>query len=1644
MDISVVVTDSKEIFFEQLRGYIDEKLHGAERDSVVDFADQYFEQYPLEELEGLQVSDVYGSIYSWWNYLQEHNLGSPKVRVFNPSLEEDGWLCPHTVVVVLQRDMPFLVDSIRMEINRRNIAIHAVKSTIVNLARNAQHRLVELAGRDGSDKQPRSSKNKTFQKEALVCLEINLHTSESDMQELARSIDSVLTDVTAVVDDYQPLLDRAETVEKNLGLAPKKVLPEQIQESQEFIRWLMSHFTFMGYSEYEFEGAGEDKHLRELPDKRLGLFKLYGRAAASVQIDNFNPGMARFHLTPKLLTFSKSSMRSRVHRRAYSDYVVIKRYSETGEVIGESRFLGLYTSPVYTLSPTKIPVIRQKIAQVIDASGIDPSSHDGKVLKQVLETFPRDELFQSSTGELFETAIGVARINERHMVRLFMRKDLYGKFVNCIIYIPREEFNTQIRLKIQQLIGEALQTDEHEFTTYFSESSLARTHIVFRIDPDKKIDYDIRRLEQKIVDITRSWADHLRASLVESYGEERGTRLFYEYRDAFPTAYRETYEARAGVHDIESFAPLRTEDEVAMSFYQPVGVDKNAMRFKVFRLNRGLELSDVIPVLEHLGLRVIGEHPFKIQKSDGGSVWLHDFDLVFGLPITIDVHAARNHFQEAFAAIWRGQTESDAFNRLVLGARLSWREVGLLRAYAAYMKQTAFNFSQGYIANTLANHLEITRNLVALFKASFEPRVNQGKEKDLQRIERLKNKIIDSLEKVDNLNEDRIIRRYLDIISGTLRTNFFQPGADGEPKRYISFKFSPRNIPDIPEPRPMFEIFVYSPRVEGVHLRGGKVARGGLRWSDRLEDYRTEVLGLVKAQQVKNAVIVPNGAKGGFVCKRPPQAGGREALLAEGIACYKIFIQGLLDITDNFIDGEVVPPKQVIRRDEDDPYLVVAADKGTATFSDIANEISAQYNHWLGDAFASGGSQGYDHKGMGITAKGAWVSVQRHFKEKGVDIQTEDFTVIGVGDMGGDVFGNGMLLSEHICLVAAFNHLHIFVDPSPDSAASFRERKRLFETPGSSWEDYDKALIAKGGGVFSRAAKAIIITEEMQARFDIAEASLTPNELLHRLLKAPVDLIWNGGIGTYVKASFETDADVGDKANDALRVDGRDLRCRVFGEGGNLGMSQLGRIEYALNGGACNTDFIDNAAGVDCSDHEVNIKILLNDIVTAGDMTQKQRNKLLADMTDTVSELVLTNNYRQTQAISLAQYQAPARIGEYRRLINALEAEGRLNRVLEFIPDDDTLLERQTQGNYLTRPELSVLISYAKVALKEELTGSDVPEDPYMAKAVEHPFPPVLRKKYRKQIYGHHLRREIVATQVANDMVNNMGITFCHRLMESTGASVGQVAKAYVTARDIYKLDAYWRQVEALDYKVPAQLQLQLIGNIMRRVRRGTRWFLRNRRSHLAPVDEVEAFAGAIQQVIDALPDILRGAPREEWQKECDRLIESGVPEALVTNIAIPPNLHSGLGMVEAARVSGADPVRVAEIYFVLGDRLGLYWFANQISEVKVGSYWQAMAREAYMDDLESQMRTLAISLIRLAGEDRSIDESVDRWLIRHHVLADRWKAMINELQGASGSDFAMFSVALRELLDLAQASQHCESLEDDGPLCILGSEQQG
>ncbi|WP_317928689.1 NAD-glutamate dehydrogenase [Halioxenophilus sp. WMMB6] len=1647
MEINSVMTQSESQFLERLGVNIKEEQAVSQQQEFGHFTELYFHRFPLNEIQGRQYKDIYGFLAGWWQRLKCYQESDYRVVVYNPNLEEHGWLCSHTVIQVHIRDMPFLTDSIRLELNRRNIRVHFLYSRVLQVVRAANGALVSVLDRNAAVTE--LPIGHYVQNEALIYFEINLHSSSSEMMQLRNAMEDVLVDICAVVADYQPMCSEAESACQNLSLAKNNPAAnaELVAESQAFLQWLgQGHFTFLGYSEFELTAPGKSKKrvLRELTDRRRGIFRRSEAEKAPLAEADFNQGMAVFYRADDCIAFTKSNSRSRVHRSAYSDYVVVKKYSETGEVIGECRFLGLYTSAVYENKVANIPLIRDKVKYVMEQTAIDPDCYDGKTLLRILATLPRDEMFQLSKEQVLTLSTAVAQINERPLVRLFMRADPYGKFVNCLVFVPRDIFSTKIRLQIQNLIAAEIDAEECEFNTYFSESILARAHLVFRLKPGGSPEFDVHAIEQKTIDLTRGWDENLFSGLLEALGEEVGTKQYRSYQNAFSDAYREAYDARAAVADIATVSALSIDNPVAMSFYQPLGSNPKAIRFKVFHAGSPLHLSTVVPILENLGLRVLGEYPYDIEPEGAPVIWLHDFNLVFDGSANVDVSNTKRVFQEAFKAIWQGQAENDAFNRLVLGARLSWREVAILRSYARYMKQTVFNFGQSYIADTLAVHVDITRNLIALFKAKFEPRINQFSKLDKERIERLQQKIVDALENVDNLNDDRIIRRYLDLLKGTLRTNYFKKGADGEPLAYLSFKLAPREIPEIPEPRPLYEIFVYSPRIEGVHLRGGAVARGGLRWSDRLQDYRTEVLGLVKAQQVKNAVIVPSGAKGGFVVKQPPKEGGRKGLQAEAIECYKIFIRGLLDITDNIIDGQPRAPKDVVRHDGADPYLVVAADKGTATFSDIANRISLEYGHWLGDAFASGGSQGYDHKGMGITARGAWVSVQRHFREQGIDIQQQDFSVVGIGDMSGDVFGNGMLLSEHICLVAAFNHLSIFIDPNPDAAASFTERQRLFQNPQLNWEDYNRELISGGGGVFSRDLKSIVITPEMKERFQIEEPRLAPNDLINRLLKSPVDLIWNGGIGTYVKSSREINGDVGDKTNDTLRVDGNELRCRVFGEGGNLGMTQLGRVEYCLNGGACNTDFIDNAAGVDCSDHEVNIKILIDKLVAQGDMTDKQRNKLLVDMTESVAELVLANNYQQTQAISLAHHSGLERFAEYRRLIAQLESQGRLKRKLEFLPDEEGLLERHSHQKGLTRPELSVLISYVKVMLKELFAADDIVADPYICRMVESAFPALLKKNFLKEIQQHILRKEIIATQLANDMVNNGGITFYHRLFETTGAPATNIARAYVTARDVFSMPDFRSEIEQLDLKQGAELQMQELNKLVRRVRRGTRWFLRNRRSQLNPVAEVPHFNRSLAELAKIMPEVLQGEERATWQCRYQESIELGFSALYAGANALPSHLYSGLGAVEAARESKGDLRQVAQIFFFLSDRLGLNWFARQISDVSVENYWQAMARESFLDDMESQIRSLTVSFVRLKPETMDLDETYSRWMQQHKEMYDRWSTMMLELQSSSVSDFAMFSVAMRELFDLAQATSFCDNLCDVSTECTGGQASVG
>jgi len=1256
----------------------------------------------------------------------------------------------------------------------------------------------------------------------------------------------------------------------------------------------------------------------------------------------------------------------------------------------------------------------------MENSGFNPASHDGKALLTILDSHPRDELLHVTREVLAATAIGVWQIYERRVVKVFVHTDPFNKFVSCLVYLPRESFNTNTRDKIEEKIGLELGAVESELTTHFiPDSVLVRIRLVYKIENKKYLEVDAETLQAVVEKITRSWSDVFSEQSISAFGAADGAVLSRRFQNAFPSAYQEIYGPDHAHQHISLFDRLDGSDDLAIDFYQDQQELEQHLRVTLFHRNEPLELSDMVPMLENLGFRVVMEHPYSIAPESEGVIWMQDFDLEFSLDVSVDVSAVQNSFKDALLRVWRGDAEDDSFNRLVVGARLDWRAVAMLRLYARYLKQLSVPYSQEFIADTLSRHLDLTRNLVALFKSYFDPRY--ASEGESERAAGLVSKVQIGLDSIRNINEDKVIRGYLELVQATLRTNFFQTFEDGTFKSYISVKLATQRITLAPKPRPVFEIFVYSPRVEGVHLRGGKVARGGLRWSDRIEDYRTEVLGLVKAQQVKNAVIVPTGAKGGFVAKQANPAAGREAFVQEGIASYMLYVQALLDISDNMVDEQLVPPLEVVRRDGDDPYLVVAADKGTATYSDTANEISEANNFWLGDAFASGGGNGYDHKGMGITARGAWVAVQRHFHEIGVDIQTEDFSVVGIGDMGGDVFGNGMLLSEHIQLVAAFNHLHIFVDPSPDARATFVERQRLFDTPRTTWEDFNEDLMSEGSAVYSRNAKSLMLTPEIKNRFAIDADELTPTELINHILKAPVDLIWNGGIGTYIKSSSENNSEVGDRANDGLRVDGRELQCKVVGEGGNLGMTQRGRVEFCLRGGLCNTDFIDNAAGVDCSDHEVNIKILLNKQVAVGNIDVQERNILLESMTEDVASLVLDNNLRQTKSISLAMARSQQHHSEYQRYLSWLEQEDQLDRDLEFLPSDEQLTDRinRHQPSW-TRPELSVLICYSKVLLKEALAGSDLLSDPWLASAVTNYFPKALVSQFGEAVEAHSLANEIAINQVVNDLVNRVGFSFFFRQMESTGSSAEDVIRAYTVVIEVLGLKRLWQQIEEHNPRLPAATELELLHILVRLARRATRWFLRNHRLSLDCASLIADYGSPTQTLLAELPRLQKDQWKTLWSDERDELTDMGVELKLAEQLAANDSMFMSMGVVQTALQLETPVQKVAEVYFDLGEFLSLDWFMAQIVDLQPDSRWQDLARETYVDDLESQRRRLTACLCKRESNGTS---AMNKWQAEQKELIHRWKLMIKDLRKVPQSDFAMISVALRELLNLVQAS---------------------
>jgi len=1589
----------------QLVETIRAKLPADQSPEAAEFVRQYYGQVAAEDLAERSLDDLYGAALSHWHFARVFAGGAPKLRVYNPRLEEHGWQSTHTVIEIVNDDMPFLVDSITMEVNRQGLTLHLIVHPVMKVRRDPEHRLVALA-RDRAEPEGRF--------ESLIHVEVDRRTDPAQLQALHDGLLRTLGDVRAAVEDWQPmrrrLVDTVEAMEKE----PPAARSDDIAEDFAFLRWLADdNFTLLGCRDYDLvrDADGGDM-LRVVPGSGLGILRDRGEAVPSASFAALPPGLRALARDPRLLVLTKSNARATVHRPGYMDYLGIKRFDAQGQVTGERRFLGLYTSTAYNTNPSQIPLLRRKVAAVTERAGFLPRSHAAKTLTTILEQYPRDELFQISVDELYATAMGIVRLGERQRTRLFVRRDVFGRFWSCLIYVPRENYNTDLRARMQALLTEIFQGTSSEFSVQFSDSPLARVLIVVRTRPGADPQVDVREVEQRLVRIARRWDDELREALLEAHGEERGNALFARYAAGFAAGYREEHAPRMAVRDIELMEALDGPDAIAMSLYVPLEAPPGRLRFKLYRAGQLAPLSQTLPMLEHMGVQVLEERPFEARRSDGAEIWIDDFGMNVPGADEIDVERLRGRFQDAFLRCWRGHNENDDFNRLILRAGLDWREVMVLRAYARYMKQAVFTFSQSYIEQALAAHPAIAADLVALFRARFDPVLGDGRDEHEARIA---GRIEAALDGVSNLDEDRILRQYLALIEATLRTNFYQRDRDGEPKPVLSFKFDPSKVPALPEPKPMFEIFVYSPRVEGVHLRGGKVARGGLRWSDRMEDYRTEVLGLVKAQMVKNAVIVPVGSKGGFVLKRPPAASDREALMKEGIACYQAYLRGLLDLTDNLVGGQVVPPPSVVRHDGDDPYLVVAADKGTATFSDIANGVAAEYGFWLGDAFASGGSAGYDHKKMGITARGAWESVKRHFRALGRDTQSQDFTVAGVGDMSGDVFGNGMLLSRHIRLVAAFDHRHIFIDPNPDAAASYVERERLFRLPRSSWADYDATSISEGGGVWPRSAKSIALPPQARAALGLEAEQLTPAELMRAILLAPVDLFYNGGIGTYVKSSAETHAEVGDRANDAIRVNGAELRCKVVAEGGNLGCTQRGRIEFALRGGLVNTDAIDNSAGVDCSDHEVNIKIALNAVVAEGELTPKQRDKLLAEMTDDVAALVLRDNYFQNQVLGVTRSRGVELLDEQARYLRHLVASGRLNRRLEFLPDDDTLAERRQAGIGLTAPELAVLLAYSKMELFDRVLASDVPEDPFIATSLQRYFPKALRERFGPQLAKHPLRREIIATHVANSMINRVGPTFVHRLHEETGAAPPDIVRAYIGAREVFDLVSLWAANEALDNRIAVDTQNEIVLATVRLLVRGTVWLLHHR-------DALRDLDATIRRLAPGVAEVGAGlerwlAPHERAMLDADtaRLATRGVPDALAARVARLESLFSGLDIVEVSGETGRPVETVAGVYFGVGGRLDLGWLSHQIGALPAETHWQGLARVALRDDLSSLARALASSVLR-GGDASAAPALIERWESQRPFQLGRCRQLLADLKPAASLDMAMLSVLLREL----------------------------
>jgi glutamate dehydrogenase len=1569
------------------------------------FVRQFYHWVPPEDLARRSTRDLYGAALAVWDFARDRKPSSASVRAYNPTIGEHGWQSTNTIVEVVTDDMPFLVDSVGMEISRRGYGMQLSIVPVIDVLRDAAGRLAEVL--------PQGAGMTGALTESLMQFEVDRETEPARLEALVGGIRRVLSDVKAAVEDWPMMRRRMLEIVTGFESAPPPLDRSEVEEVNAFLRWVDGgNFIFLGYREYDLVSeAGEDS-LRTVYGSGLGVLRA-PNAIASTSFARLPAEVRSMARMPQPLILTKANRRSTVHRPLYLDYVGVKRF-EAGEVRGERRFLGLYTTAAEEASARKIPVLRDKVERVIRRAAFRPESHNAKALAKALETYPRDELFQIRDDELFAISMGIVALGERQLVRLFVRSDPYKRFVSCLVFVPRDRFSTDNRERIASVLSDAFGATETDWALRLSDSMLARIHYVVRcraaeVDPE-----EVAELERRIAEVTRPWTGDLADALRGVHGEERGKVLFRRYKAAFPIAYRADWRARAAVEDIDRAEALAAGDGLILSVYQTVEADRTSLRCKLFSPGERIALSDVLPILENMSLRVDDERPYEIKPEGRRSLWIYDIGLVPGFDVDLRNEATRTAVQDAFTRVWSGEFENDRLGALVLRGGLTGREVSLLRALVKYLRQAGATFSDRYLQQALTGNPAVARLLVGFFGARLDP-----DRYDVAAAERLGAEVERAIDDIASLDQARILRACLAVVRAIVRTNYFQRSPGGQPKAQLSFKLDPSLMLFLPFPRPRSEIFVYSSRVQGVYLRGGSVASGGIRWSDRREDFRAEALGLMRAEMVKKAVIVPVGARGGFVTMRPPSMGGREALLEEVADCYGLFLSGLLDLTDNIVGGKVVPPPAVIRHDEDDVYLVVAGDEGTASLSDLANGVAAEYGFWLGDSFAGGGSHGYDLKKTGITTRGAWESVRRHFRSLGVAVQSTELTVVGIGDLAGDLFGNAMLLSPHIKLVGAFNHDHVFLDPRPDPEASYAERRRLCGLPASSWRDYDPAAISEGGGAFARSAKQIPLSAQVRAALDVEAEGLTPDELIRVLLRAPVDLLWNAGVGTFVKAHSESNADAGDKANDDVRINGAELRCRVVGEVSDLGFTHKGRIEYARAGGRLNTDAIDSVAGVNFSDHEVNLKILLDAAVADGEITISRRNELLAALMDAVAKHVLDESYAQALALRLECGQASGLLDLHTQLIDNLDRRGQLDRELGELPRAEDIRERKAANEGLTGPELAALLAHAKISLHTDLLESDLPDDEYLGSKVLDSLMGSLRERFRLHMRHHPLRREIIATDLANSIVDYAGTTFVSRLAEETGVDTAHIARAYAVAGAIFEMNGFWREVRTLDDVVDEETQFKMLLQGRRLVTRAARWLVRERRPPLDIGAAISDYAPGAATLSEVLPELRSDLDGDAWHARVAEFANAGVPGALASRVAALDALFFAFDVVEIVRGTEEPVRRAADIHFGLDRRLRLAWLRNRILGLPRANRWQTLARAALRDDLYKTHRALTAAVLEASSASIERDAAIDEWLAAGAARAERFLQTLADIRAAPGNDFTTLLVAVRELDNL-------------------------